>query len=129
MQGTHTQAAGMGGMRAAGDLVARMQMTRGMRLKEAKEHVAAKLGVSTFDLSDPAVMTEVRNEFGFGRIHSYAISHPGQAKQLLVAQDFLARQFLPVPPRGAVETAQIAAIGDGDSQVIDLARQNIFHLI
>jgi dimethylamine--corrinoid protein Co-methyltransferase len=79
MQGTHTQAAGMGGMRAAGDLVARMQMTRGMRLKEAKEHVAAKLGVSTFDLSDPAVMTEVRNEHGFGRIHSYAISHPGQA--------------------------------------------------
>ena len=79
MQGTHTQAAGMGGMRAAGDLVARMQMTRGMRLQQAKEHVAAKLGVSTFDLSDPAVMTDVRNEFGFGRIHSYAISQPSQA--------------------------------------------------
>src|SRR5665648_1136634 len=68
-----------GGMRAAGDLVARMQMTRGMRLKAAKEYVADKLGVSAFDLSDPAVMTEVRNEHGFGRIHSYAISHPGQA--------------------------------------------------
>jgi dimethylamine--corrinoid protein Co-methyltransferase len=79
MQGTHTQAAGMGGMRAAGDLVARMQMTRGMRLKEAKEYVAGKLGVSTFDLSDPAVMTDVRNEHGFGRIHSYAISQPAQA--------------------------------------------------
>lgn len=79
MQGTHTQAAGMGGMRAAGDLVARMQMTRGMRLKQAKEYVAGKLGVSTFDLSDPAVMTDVRNEYGFGRIHSYAISHPAQA--------------------------------------------------
>ena len=79
MQGTHTQAAGMGGMRAAGDLVARMQMTRGMRLKEAKEYVAGKLGVSIFDLSDPAVMTDVRSEHGLGRIHSYAISHPGQA--------------------------------------------------
>lgn len=79
MQGTHTQAAGMGGMRAAGDLVARMQMTRGMRLKEAKEYVAGKLGVSTFDLSDPAVMTDVRNQYGFGRIHSYAISQPAQA--------------------------------------------------
>ena len=55
--------------------------------------------------------------------------HPGQAEQFFVAQDFLARQFLPVPPRGAVETAQIAAVGDGDPQVIDLARQNIFHLI
>lgn len=79
MQGTHTQAAGMGGMRAAGDLVARMQMTRGMRLQEAKQYVADKLGVSPFDLSDPAVMTEVRDEHGFGRIHSYAISHPSQA--------------------------------------------------
>jgi dimethylamine---corrinoid protein Co-methyltransferase len=78
-QGTHTQASGMGGMRAAGDLVARMQMTKGMRLKEAKDYVAGKLGVSAFDLSDPFVMTDVRNEHGFGRIHSYAISHPGQA--------------------------------------------------
>jgi dimethylamine--corrinoid protein Co-methyltransferase len=78
MQGTHTQAAGIGGMRAAGDLVARMQMTRGMRLNEAKDYVAAKLGVSAFDLSDPAVMADVRNEYGLGRIHSYAISHPGR---------------------------------------------------
>ena len=46
MQGTHTQAVGMGGMRAAGDLVARLQMTRGMRLPEAKTYVADKLGVS-----------------------------------------------------------------------------------
>ena len=95
MQGTHTQAAGMGGMRAAGDLVARMQMTRGMRLQEAKEHVAAKLGVSTFDLSDPAVMTEVRNEFGFGRIHSYAISHPGQAN--FIEAKFNISRVLDVP--------------------------------
>ena len=79
MQGTHTQAAGMGGMRAAGDLVARMQMTRGMRLTEAKEHVAGKLGLTPFDLSDPAVMTDVRSELGLGRIHSYAISQPVQA--------------------------------------------------
>ena len=51
----------MGGMRAAGDLVARMQMTRGMRLKEAKVYVAGKLVVTPFDLSDPVVMTDVRN--------------------------------------------------------------------
>ena len=95
MQGTHTQAAGMGGMRAAGDLVARMQMTRGMRLKEAKEYVAAKLGVSPFDLSDPAVMTEVRNEHGFGRIHSYAISHPEQAN--FIEAKFNISRVLDVP--------------------------------
>ncbi len=72
----------MGGMRAAGDLVARLQMTRGLRLAEAKDYVAGKLGVTPFDLSDPVVMTEVRNEYGFGRIHSYAISQPAQANQI-----------------------------------------------
>jgi len=67
MEGAHTQASGMGGMRAAGDLVARMQMTRRMRLKEAKEYVAGKLGCSTRDLSDPAAMWEIRAQHGFGR--------------------------------------------------------------
>ena len=77
MQGAHTQAAGMGGIRAAGDLVARLQM-RGLRLPEAKAYVADRLGVSLRDLSDPAVMSDVRGELGLGRIHSYAISHPDQ---------------------------------------------------
>ena len=59
-----------------------MQMTRGMRLTEAKQYVADKLGVTPFDLSDPVAMTDVRNEFGFGRVHSYAISQPWQANQI-----------------------------------------------
>ena len=82
MHNAHAQAASIGGIRAGGDLVARMQMTRGMRLKEAKQYVADKLGVTPFDLSDPVVMTDVRNELGFGRIHSYAISQPWQANQI-----------------------------------------------
>jgi len=45
-----------------------MQITRGMRLTEAKEYVAAKLGVSTLDLSDPTVMLDVRKELGLGGI-------------------------------------------------------------
>lgn len=65
---SHGVASGMGGIRTAGDLVARMQITRGMRLPEAKEHVAGKLGVSTLDLSDPTVMFDVRKEFGLGGI-------------------------------------------------------------
>ena len=56
----------MGGIRTAGDLVARMQITRGMRLKQAKEYVAEKLGVSVMDLSDPVVMLDVRKERGLG---------------------------------------------------------------
>ena len=82
MSVTHTMASGMGGLRAAGDLVARLQMSKGMRIEEAKQYVADKLGVTPFDLSDPAVMTDVRNEYGFGRIHSYAISQPQQANQI-----------------------------------------------
>ncbi|MBS4024304.1 MAG: [dimethylamine--corrinoid protein] Co-methyltransferase, partial [Clostridia bacterium] len=43
---THALASGMGGIRTSGDLVARMQMSRGMRINDAKEYVAGKLGVS-----------------------------------------------------------------------------------
>ena len=56
----------MGGIKTAGDLVLRMQLSRGMKIDEAKEYVAQKLGVSTFDLCDPAVMTEIRSELGLG---------------------------------------------------------------
>ena len=58
----------MGGLRAAGDLVARMQMTRRMRLPEAKAYVADKLGVSPSDLSDPVTMADVRRALGLGTI-------------------------------------------------------------
>ena len=63
---THAIASGMGGMRTAGDLVARMQMTRGMKIKEAKQHVAGKLGASVADLTDPVVMTELRQDMEIG---------------------------------------------------------------
>jgi len=63
---THTVSACMGGIKTAGDLVLRMQLLRGMRLREAKEYVAGKLGVSVLELSDPSVMTELRQDFGLG---------------------------------------------------------------
>jgi hypothetical protein len=58
----------MGGLRAAGDLVARLQMSKGMRLTEAKRFVAGKLGVSSRDLSDNLVMHELRGELRMGRV-------------------------------------------------------------
>jgi dimethylamine---corrinoid protein Co-methyltransferase len=58
----------MGGLRTAGDLVARMQMTRRMRLPEAKAYVAEKLGVAPGDLSDPIAMSEARRSLGLGTI-------------------------------------------------------------
>jgi dimethylamine--corrinoid protein Co-methyltransferase len=66
---THAIASGMGGMRAAGDLVARMQMTRGMKIQEAKEYVAGKLKVSVSDLTDPVIMSEVREDLGLGSVN------------------------------------------------------------
>ncbi len=69
MAATHSIASGMGGMRTAGDLVARMQMSRGMRLEKAKEFVAEKLKVSTIELSDPLVMSEVREDLKIGTIN------------------------------------------------------------
>ena len=65
---THAIAAGMGGMRTAGDLVARMQMTRGMKIREAKKVVAEKLGVSIQDLADPVIMNEVRADLNLGTV-------------------------------------------------------------
>ena len=73
---SHAIASGMGGMRAAGDLVARMQMTRGMKIDEAKRYVAEKLNVSVSDLTDPVIMTEVREDLEIGS----ATPMPGCAK-------------------------------------------------
>ena len=69
---THAVASGMGGMRAAGDLVARMQIARGMKLHEAKKYVADKLRISVPELADPIVMNEVREDLKLGTLHPRA---------------------------------------------------------
>ncbi len=71
----HTVTSGMGGLRTAGDLVARMQMTRGMKVAEAKKYVADKLGISTTELIDAVVMREVREDHKIGFITSRG-GHP-----------------------------------------------------
>ena len=53
-----------------------MQMSRGMKIREAKTYVAEKLGVSSLELSDPVVMNEVRDEFRLGLVRDL----PGMAK-------------------------------------------------
>ena len=65
---THAVTAGMGGIRTAGDLVARIQISRGMRIDAAKTYVAQRLGVSTEDLSDVGRMTEIREDLGLGTV-------------------------------------------------------------
>jgi len=65
---THAHASGMGGMRAAGDLVARVQMARGIRIQEAKKYVADRLRIAVSELTDPVIMTEVREDLQIGAV-------------------------------------------------------------
>ena len=53
-----------------------MQVSQGMKLNEAKEHVASKLGISVLDIADPVVMSEVRDDLDLGRVNAV----PGAAK-------------------------------------------------
>jgi dimethylamine--corrinoid protein Co-methyltransferase len=69
-------------MRAAGDLVARMQITRGMRIKDAKAYVAERLGVAPADLSDPLAMENVRREHQLGRITTFEMSYPTEGSAM-----------------------------------------------
>ncbi len=57
----------MSGIRTAGDLVLRMQLAKSMKIDEAKQYVADKLGVKPIDLSDSDLMTEIRTKNGLGR--------------------------------------------------------------
>jgi len=68
----HIMAAGMGGIRTSGDLVAWMQMTQKMKLPEAKKYVAEKLGVSILDLTNEDVMYPLREELGIGVVTARA---------------------------------------------------------
>ena len=67
MEVAHEVSAGMGGIRTAGDLVLRMQLSKGMKIHEAKAYVAEKLGIDPIDLSDCNIMREIREDLNLGR--------------------------------------------------------------
>ncbi len=69
MEATHALAAGMGGVRTAGDLVMRVQLAKKMRINEAKAFVAEKLGVTVEELCDVVTMNDKREELGLGLAH------------------------------------------------------------
>lgn len=62
----HFMASGMGGIRTAGDLVARMEYSKNMKVGDAKKYVAKKLGLSTLDIADEYVMRDLREELKLG---------------------------------------------------------------
>ena len=86
MEVAHVSASGMGGMRTAGDLVARMQISRRMKIKEAKEYVANKLGISILDLSDPIVMGELREDLNIGTVAFLVGGARGMEAKLRIAE-------------------------------------------
>ena len=65
----HEMAAGMGNF-IAGDSVARAQMSKAMKINEAKEYVAGKLGISVYDLSDSHLMKELREQLDIGHVQA-----------------------------------------------------------
>lgn len=76
MHAAHAIVSGMGGIRTAGDLVARLQLNRSMRIDAAKKYVAEQLSVSVADLADTVIMSEVREDLNLGRV----FESPGIAK-------------------------------------------------
>ena len=73
-------------MRTAGDLVAWMQMTRKMKIDEAKTYVAEKLGVDTLALTDEEIMRQVREDLDIGIITSVSGSAKGIAAKWKIAE-------------------------------------------
>jgi hypothetical protein len=82
----HIMASCMGGIRTSGDLVAWMQMTRRMRIHEAKAYVAEKLGVSIIDLTDEEIMRETRKDLGIGTVTSIAGGPKGIRAKCKIAE-------------------------------------------
>ena len=81
----HIFASGMGGIRTSGDLVAWMQLIKKMKIAEAKQYVAEKLGVNIGDLTNEEVMRQRREDLGIGIIVSAAGSPKGIRAKLKIA--------------------------------------------
>jgi dimethylamine--corrinoid protein Co-methyltransferase len=76
MHAAHAIVSGMGGIRTAGDLVARLQLNRAMKIDAAKKYVADKLSISVADIADEVKMREVREDMDLGTLNEC----PGVAK-------------------------------------------------
>ena len=73
----HYMASGMGGIRTAGDLVARMEYDSNMKIDKAKEYVAKKLGIDSLEIADECIMRELREELKIGTVPVFpAVSPP-----------------------------------------------------
>lgn len=86
MQIAHIVAAGMGGIRTAGDLVAWMQIISKMKITQAKQYVADKLGIGIRDLTDEEIMRRIREERGIGVITAIAGDPKGMRAKFKISE-------------------------------------------
>ena len=63
-----------------------MQMSRKMKIHEAKKYVAEKLGVEVMDLTDEEIMRPLREELGIGTVTSVAGSPKGIRAKIKIAE-------------------------------------------
>ena len=82
----HILASCMGGIRTSGDLVAWMQITRRMKIHEAKAYVAKKLSVDILDLTDEEIMRPLRENLCIGVVTSVAGSPKGIRAKCKIAE-------------------------------------------
>lgn len=82
----HIFASGMGGIRTSGDLVAWLQLIKKMKIAEAKQYAAEKLGIEISDLTNEEVMRQIREDLGIGIITSVAGSPKGMRAKLKIAE-------------------------------------------
>lgn len=87
-EATHGITASMGGVRTTGDMVMRLQLSKKMRINEAKQYVADKLGLTIEEICDVVTMAEVREErgFGLGNFEPYAESNIGMEAKFKIAE-------------------------------------------
>lgn len=66
----------------------RMQISHKMRINEAKQYVADKLGLTLEEICDVVTMSEVRDErgFGLGNFEPYAESNIGMEAKFKIAK-------------------------------------------
>ena len=86
MSTAHIMSSGMCGIRTAGDLVAWMQMTRHMKINDAKQYVAGRLGIDINDLSNEDVMQDVRQKFNIGNLCAAADGIKGITAKFRIAE-------------------------------------------
>ena len=63
-----------------------MQLSRKMKINEAKKYVAGKLGIDVLDLTNEEVMRRLREDLGIGVITSVAGSPKGIRAKIKIAE-------------------------------------------